>query len=146
MSETQATKLNGHSLTDSETRGDVRAFHGGATRSRDWDAYAFHLLPIEGLELEAARLQKGAETHGVDNWRGGIPVSENLRHALGHLFAFASGELRGEAKLEDHIGAARASLGFIAHFLRIAKERPELIDVPVIRRALIADGTMEDEP
>lgn len=144
--------LNGHDHTPAalasaprETPPDLRAFDGGATRSRDWDAYAFHLLPIEGLEVWAKRMQEGASKHGVDNWRGGIPVSENLRHALGHLFAFQSGELRGEVDLVDHIGAAMASLGFIAHFLAIARDRPELVDVPAIRRALIDDGTMEPD-
>lgn len=79
--------------------------------------------------LGLAETQAEGDNHyGVDNWRKGIPVTNLLNHAFDHLTKVMEGDTS-----EPHIQHAIWNLGKI---LWMAKHKPEMVDVPMIRKAL----------
>lgn len=71
---------------------------------------------------------EGDNKYGVDNWRKGVPVSNLINHAMDHLTKAGEGD-----SSEPHIQHAIWNLGKI---LWMAKHKPEMVDVPMIRKAL----------
>lgn len=69
-------------------------------------AYRVDLLPPLATLAVGAVLQEGAEKYGEENWRG-IPVKENINHALIHLFAYLGGD-----KQEPHLDHAACRILF----------------------------------
>jgi hypothetical protein len=74
-------------------------FEGGATRGSDCDGVRYDLVPRVGLRRVAAVCARGAEVHGVDNWKKGIPIYNWVNHALTHLLAYLDGKETGEDDL-----------------------------------------------
>ena len=86
-------------VTDPET---------GARQSRL--DYRFDLLPPLATARVAAILGAGASKYGEWNWTG-IPASENINHALAHIFAYVAGDSQ-EGGPENHLHHALCRLMF----------------------------------
>lgn len=67
------------------TAKDVTVYEGGATRGADWDGLRYDLCNPEAHERWAARMKLGADKHGEENWKNGIPVSVCINHIEAHL-------------------------------------------------------------
>lgn len=107
---------------------------GGANReTRDTD---YSGITAEGMRLLAQTCAEGAAKYGRDNWRKGLTVSNLLSHALEHIFKFQSGDVS-----ENHLGHALWNLDKAAHFI---KERPDLVDITPLRKALGLDDANTD--
>ena len=76
----------------------------GATQS--FTLANFHAVPAAVLRILAQCLGFGALKHGLENWRG-IPVHENLSHAMNHINEWRLGD-----KSEPHLVNAIARLTF----------------------------------
>lgn len=85
-------------------------------------------LDRETLLALAETQAEGDKRYGIDNWRKGLPVSNLINHAMDHI----SKALEGDSS-EPHIQHAIWNLGKV---LWMAKNKPELVDVPMIRKAL----------
>ena len=59
--------------------------------------YRFDLIPVEPLFRIAEVLARGAEVHGVDNWRKGTP-DEHYNRLIAHAMAWKRGD-----EDEDHL-------------------------------------------
>ena len=66
--------------------------------------YRCDLLPPKAILKVARILSEGSAKYGDDNWRG-ITISDQINHALTHLFAYLAGD--GQ---DDHIGHAACRL------------------------------------
>lgn len=78
--------------------------------------YAFHLIDPHALFAISKVLQEGAKKYGVDNWRG-IPIPDNLNHAIQHIYAYLAGDTQ-----DEHLAHAACRLIF-ALALEIEKSR-----------------------
>jgi hypothetical protein len=89
--------------------------------------------PANWFSVDYETVRAVAETHyegdtryGMENWQKGLPVSNLLNHAMEHLFKLLSGD-----NSEKHLEHAIWNLGKVRW---MAKHRPEMLDVPAIRR------------
>lgn len=78
--------------------------------------YAFHLIDPYALCAIAKVHKEGAEKYGADNWRG-IPIPDNLNHAIQHIYAYLAGDTQ-----DEHLAHAACRLIF-ALALEIEKSR-----------------------
>lgn len=84
-------------------------YTGGATRNAIDTRMS--LIPMDAL-LEIGRVMaKGAIDHGDNNWRGGIPDSVLMDHALRHIALHCEGDTT-----EPHLAHATCSLLMAIHF------------------------------
>jgi hypothetical protein len=79
----------------------VSRFKTGAVRSNDVAHYAFELLSPIGLRRAAEAASEGEIKYSAHNWERGFPISDLLRHVLGHIFSYLAGN-----RDEDHLGHA----------------------------------------
>lgn len=82
----------------------------------------YDLISAIALRRLAETYAEGAIKYSANNWRRGIPVSNLLNHALGHVVAFMAGD-----RTEDHMAHAAWNLFAVMEF---EETRPELVDVP----------------
>lgn len=80
--------------------------------------YRPELLPPKAILAVAAVLKQGAEKYGDQNWRG-IPISDNLSHALTHIFAYIAGDTT-----DEHLKHAACRILFATELDIEAKEKP----------------------
>lgn len=114
---------------DADPLEDLYRFESGAHRVEKVAVPAnWFSVDYETVRAIAETCAEGDKAYGVDNWRKGVPVSNLLNHAMEHLFKMLDGD-NSEAHLEHAIW----NLGKIRW---MAKHRPELVDVPMIRRAM----------
>jgi hypothetical protein len=73
-------------LSDSDTLG-VKEYKNGAQSSKIESA--FELVPAQALALVSKVLYHGKEKYGKENWYG-LPVSDNINHAVRHLYSVIS--------------------------------------------------------
>lgn len=92
-------------------------------------------LDQESIRAIAETNAEGDKRYGTDNWMKGIPASNLLNHALDHLFRLLDGNSD-----EPHIEHAMWNLGKLRW---MAKNKPEMIDLPRIRKALGLDRILE---
>ncbi len=69
------------------------------------------LIPMSALMELGRVMAKGAEDHGEDNWRGGIPERVILDHALRHIALHCEGDTT-----EPHLAHAACNLLMAIHF------------------------------
>lgn len=74
--------------------------------------YRFDLLGRNAIFVIARVLAEGAAKYGDTNWLG-IPTTDHLNHALGHIFAHLAGD-----RSDDHLGHA-----FTRLFMAVEMER-----------------------
>lgn len=91
-------------------------FDSGAERSIDVAGQRekpvrYDLISPIALRRLAETYAEGAEKYGADNWKKGIPDSNLLNHALGHINAYRAGD-----RSEDHLAHAMWNLATLAHF------------------------------
>lgn len=102
---------------------------GGANRESQPTDYS--QLSYHALRLMAETQAEGNNRYGVGNWQKGLPISNLLSHALEHILKLQNGDIS-----ENHLGHALWNLEKAAHFI---KERPDLIDVIPMRKAMGLD-------
>ncbi len=90
-------------------------YETGATRTDVRERY--DLIPFAGLAAMAEVMAKGAETHGEDNWRKGIPVKDCINHCLRHVYQWLDGD-----RSERHLAHAACNLMMALHFLEETNE------------------------
>jgi len=66
---------------------EVREFPNGAKSSHINSA--FQLVPAQAVALVSRVLYEGQKKYGKENWYG-LPIEDNLNHALRHVFAVLS--------------------------------------------------------
>lgn len=102
---------------------------GGANRApKDGTPAHWYSVDRESVLAIAETAAEGDTRYGVDNWRKGLPVSNLINHAMDHLFKALDGD-----SSEPHIDHAIWNLGKIKW---MAKHKPEMVDVPMIRKSL----------
>ena len=84
-------------------------YKGGATRSTIEERWT--LLPMDALQAAARVMARGAEIHGENNWRGGIPINDVLDHAMNHIAQYVLGD-----RSEEHLAHALCNLCMAVHF------------------------------
>jgi len=107
--------------------GQRAQFETGAVRSAFIAGEAakpvrYDLISAIALRRVAETYAEGAIKYTANNWRRGIPASNLLNHALGHVVAFMAGD-----RSEDHMAHAAWNLFAVMEF---EETRPELVDVP----------------
>lgn len=112
------------------------AFQTGALRVPTKTDYS--QLSHVALRLMAETQAEGNEKYGYGNWQKGIPVSNLLSHALGHIFALMNGDTS-----ENHLGHALWNLEKAAHFI---ETKPEMIDVIPMKEALSGYRPVDPNP
>lgn len=107
---------------------------GGANRDKSADKPAnWCTLEYESVRALAETNFEGDTHYGLDNWMKGLPASDLINHAMEHLFKLVSGDA-----LESHLEHAMWNLGKLRW---MARNRPDLIDLPRVRKALGLDLT-----
>lgn len=94
-----------------------RHFETGAVRSADRDAERWDLMSPIGLKALARTYAEGAAKRGAANWENGMPVTDLLNHAIGHIYDFLGGD-RGE----DHLAHAAWNVIGAIHSLEMWPE------------------------
>lgn len=86
----------------------------------------FDLFPAFALAKGAEILNIGAIKYGEENWRG-IPIRDNVNHALAHLYAYLVGDTS-----EDHLGNAFCRTAFALELflnpIREKKKEEQILD------------------
>lgn len=75
-------------------------YPGGASRSNDAEDCRFDLMPPRAHVRHAQRWARGAQTHGANNWRKGMPVAVIVNHMEKHLQLWKNGD-----RTDDHMAA-----------------------------------------
>ena len=88
-----------------------QTYETGATRDNAKGKGRYDLIPTTALKRVALVYERGAEKHGGNNWKKGIPYSRLVSSALRHISQFQEGLTD-----EDHIGHAIWNLMAIIHF------------------------------
>lgn len=88
----------------------VVQFETGAVRSADRAKQRYDLISPIALRRLAETCHEGAVKYSDFNWEKGMPVSEMLNHALGHIYAYLSGD-----RSEDHLAHAMWNCGGAMH-------------------------------
>lgn len=81
--------------------------------------YRPELLPPLAVLSVSKILKDGADKYGAENWRG-LTVSDNLSHALTHIFAYLAGD-----KSDDHIDHAACRLLFASELAQLSPKDEE---------------------
>lgn len=84
---------------------DTITFATGAVRSADRARQRYDLISPIGLRRLAETCHEGATKYTAYNWEAGMPISEMLRHAIPHIYAYLSGD-----RSEDHLAHAAWNL------------------------------------
>jgi hypothetical protein len=105
---------------------------GGALRVPTATDYS--QLSQHALRLMAETQAEGNAKYGYGNWQKGLPLSNLMSHAIEHILKFVNGDVS-----ENHLGHALWNLEKAAHFV---VERPDLVDIIPLRKALGLDGDM----
>jgi hypothetical protein len=88
----------------------VKQFESGAKSSAERPRY--DLLESVALQRWAARMAKGAASHGERNYQKGVNdpvfVRDRLNHLLEHAMRYANGD-----RSDDHLGAVMANAGML---------------------------------
>lgn len=91
---------------DSVIREDSsRVFSTGARRNDATGKGRYDLLPPEAVEAIAKRFEYGAQLHGENNYKLGVPNSSLFDSALRHMFQALAG-----MKDEPHLAAAACNI------------------------------------
>jgi hypothetical protein len=106
---------------------------GGADRVAVGTDYS--QLSHHALRLMAETQAEGNAKYGYGNWQKGLPLSNLISHAIEHILKFANGDLS-----ENHLGHALWNLEKAAHFM---VERPDLVDIKPLRKALNLDHQLD---
>jgi hypothetical protein len=93
---------------------DAHHFETGAVRSADRDTERWDLMSPIGLKALARTYAEGAAKRGAANWENGMPVTDLLNHAIGHIYDFLSGD-----RSEDHLGHAAWNVLGAIHSLEV---------------------------
>jgi hypothetical protein len=96
---------------------DAHHFETGAVRSADRDAERWDLISPVGLKALARTYAEGAAKRGASNWENGMPVTDLLNHAIGHIYDFLSGD-----RNEDHLAHAAWNVIGAIHSLEVWPE------------------------
>ena len=100
---------------------------GGANRAAmPGEPANWFSVDYESVRALAETAKEGDDRYGMENWQKGIPVSNLLNHAMDHLYKLMAGD-----DTEYHLEHAMWNLGKIRW---MAVNRPEMVDVPAIRR------------
>lgn len=97
---------------------ELRKFESGATRSRDADSERYDLFPAEALQRMARIMADGAEVHGDNNWKKGIPIEVCLNHLERHLVLWKMGD-----RAEDHLAKIGVNAAFIMYYEKQEKRK-----------------------
>lgn len=89
-------------------------FETGAVRSADRDAERWDLMSPVGLKALARTYAEGAAKRGAANWENGMPVTDLLNHAIGHIYDFLGGD-----RSEDHLAHAAWNVIGAIHSLEV---------------------------
>lgn len=89
-------------------------------------------VDYESVRAIAETHAEGDARYGMENWQKGLPVSNLLNHAMEHLFKMLAGDTT-----ESHLEHAIWNLGKVRW---MAKNRPDMVDVPAMRRYFKLDG------
>jgi hypothetical protein len=84
---------------------------GGATRDNSKGKGRYDLISPLFLKKLAQVLEKGAENHGDNNWKGGIKYSRLIDSTLRHVSQYNEG-----MRDEEHLTQAVCNLMFLIHF------------------------------
>jgi hypothetical protein len=103
-------------LPEAAKNGTTIVTEGGGKHS--FVAADFSAIPPEVLRLLAECLGFGLRKYGRDNWKG-IPMSDNIAHAMNHLNEFALGD-----REENHLVNALARTTFAIWQAVQAGEQP----------------------
>lgn len=90
---------------------ELRTFESGATRSKDVDEWRFDLAPACATRREAKIWAEGAEKHGENNWKSGIPIPVCLNHLEYHLNKYKEGD-----RSEDHLAKIAVNAAMVMYF------------------------------
>ena len=85
----------------------------GATRNKldvRWD-----LLCYEFIREMAVVMHEGAQAHGDENWKNGMPVGTVINHLEEHLYRFKSGD-----RSEPHLAKVAINAMFLDWYERNA--------------------------
>jgi len=88
---------------------EIRTYGSGAQRSHIDERWS--LLPMDSLMAAARVMARGAERHGENNWRLGIPIEDVLDHAMNHIAKYLLGD-----RSEEHLAHALCNLCMAVHF------------------------------
>jgi len=89
---------------------EIRKFASGAVRSKDVDAFAFHLMSPIALKRYAKVCKEGSVKYAPMNWEKGLPIDDILNHAINHLLQYLMGD-----DSEDHLGHALWNVAAAVH-------------------------------
>lgn len=128
----------GRTWSDEPVAGATPAVPGGANRDPHPERKPanWFSVDLESVRAIAETHYEGDTRYGFDNWRKGLPASNLLNHAMEHLFLMLEGDTS-----EPHLEHAIWGLGKLRW---MAKHKPELIDVPMVRKALGMGATVLD--
>ena len=87
----------------------LKTYDSGATRTDIQERWS--LLPMDSLRAAARVMARGAETHGDNNWRKGIPIDEVCDHAMNHIAKYLEGD-----RSEEHLAHALCNMAMAVHF------------------------------
>ena len=87
----------------------LKTYDSGATRTDIQERWS--LLPMDSLRAAARVMARGAETHGDNNWRKGIPIDEVCDHAMNHIAKHLEGD-----RSEEHLAHALCNMAMAVHF------------------------------
>ena len=86
-------------------------FSTGATRSEKL-VERYDLIPAGPLKRVAVVYGLGAEQHGPDNWKLGMPKAECVNRAIRHIYEHLNGEDQTEDKLAKAVWNLLAAMYF----------------------------------
>jgi dATP/dGTP diphosphohydrolase len=86
----------------------------------------YTLIPEAGHDEEALVYQIGAEKHGAESWREGIPWSKALSKMQRHLGKFLAGESRCPVDGQHHLGSVKFWCNALMEY---EQTHPELDDI-----------------
>ncbi len=104
----------------------LQPFSTGALRAGDELRPDLTILPWTELERLSFHYMRGADVHGRDNWRKGIPSSRYLRSLSRHLADY----ILQRKPEEDHLAAILFNALGIMYNQRHFTESPEVNDLP----------------
>jgi hypothetical protein len=127
-------------LSDSDTLG-VTEYGNGAKSSKIESA--FELVPAQALALVSKVLYHGKEKYGKENWYG-LPVSDNINHAVRHIYSTISEMQLSNRKNARHTFTAQ-QVDELAHAAcRVLFALEQVWDAYLGVRDNITNGEVED--
>ena len=112
---TSESKYIPNDLPNEVSSDNIETLPNGAKQS--WLSGRADLLPPSALLRLAEVLKVGADKYGAGNWRG-IPVKDNINHAMTHLLRYLQGD-----ESEDHVANAACRMLFALDLVMIERNK-----------------------